>query len=136
MTPPIRIGNAQGFWGDRVDAASEMLALVPDLDYLTLDYLAEVSLSILAIQRDRDPSLGYAQDLVDVVRSLAPYWRNGGRCRLITNGGGLNPRGCARACASALREAGAPSMSIGIVEGDDVLSIIRDASDGQGPADA
>jgi Acyclic terpene utilisation family protein AtuA len=136
MTPPIRIGNAQGFWGDRPEAASEILRLEPALDYLTLDYLAEVSLSILAIQRDRDPSLGYAQDLVEVVRSLAPYWRSGGRCRLITNGGGLNPRACARACASALREAGAPKISIGIVDGDDVLSIIRDAADGESPADA
>src|SRR3954469_25754473 len=107
MTRPIRIGNAQGFWGDRVDAAGEMLALEPTLDYLTLDYLAEVSLSILAGQRDRDPSLGYAQDFVEVVRSLAPYWRDGGRCRLITNAGGLNPRGCASACAMALDEAGA-----------------------------
>src|SRR3954471_9176483 len=115
MTRPIRIGNAQGFWGDRVDAAAELLARETALDYLTLDYLAEVSLSILAIQRDRDPSLGYAQDLVEVVRSLAPYWRNGGSCRLISNGGGLNPLGCARACASALREVGAPSISIGIV---------------------
>src|SRR4051794_23724339 len=117
MPPPIRIGNAQGFWGDRVDAAAVLLAQEPALDYLTLDYLAEVSLSILAIQRDRDSSLGYAQDLVDVVRSLAPYWRDGGRCRLISNGGGLNPMGCARACAEALREAGAPPMSIGIVDG-------------------
>jgi hypothetical protein len=136
MAPPIRIGNAQGFWGDRVDAAGEMLALEPALDYLTLDYLAEVSLSILAIQRDRDPSLGYAQDLVEVVRSLAPYWRNGGRCRLITNGGGLNPRACARACASALREAGVPPMSIGIVDGDDVLPILRNAAEGEESAEA
>src|SRR5947209_8932776 len=128
MPPPIRIGNAQGFWGDRVDAASVLLAQEPALDYLTLDYLAEVSLSILAIQRDRDPSLGYAQDLVDVVRSLAPYWRGGGQCRLITNGGGLNPRACAVACASALREAGVPSVPIGIVDGDDVLSILRRAA--------
>ena len=136
MAPTIRIGNAQGFWGDRVDAASEMLALEPALDYLTLDYLAEVSLSILAIQQDRDPSLGYARDLVDVVRSLAPYWRDGGRCRLITNGGGLNPRACARACATALREAGVPPMPIGIVDGDDVLPIIRDASGGEESANS
>ena len=128
MTAPIRIGNSQGFWGDRADAAAEMLALEPDLDYLTSDYLAEVSLSILAIQRDRDPSLGYARDFVEVVRSLVPYWRGGGRCRLITNAGGLNPVGCARACAEALREAGVAPMPIGIVEGDDVLAILRDSS--------
>ncbi len=126
MRPSIRIGNSQGFWGDRADAAAEMLALEPDLDYLTSDYLAEVSLSILALQRDRDPTLGYARDFVEVVRSLVPYWRSGGRCRLITNAGGLNPAGCARACAEVLREAGVGSMPIGVVEGDDVLAILRD----------
>ncbi|HEX3599897.1 MAG TPA: acyclic terpene utilization AtuA family protein, partial [Lacipirellulaceae bacterium] len=52
----VRIGNAQGFWGDRSDAAAELLAREPELDYLTLDYLAEVSMSILAMQRERDPS--------------------------------------------------------------------------------
>src|SRR5580692_2888173 len=99
MTASIRIGNSQGFWGDRAEAAAEILSLEPDLDYLTSDYLAEVSLSILALQRDRDPSLGYARDFIDVVRTLVPYWKSGGRCRLITNAGGLNPDGCARACA-------------------------------------
>ncbi|QEH35528.1 hypothetical protein OJF2_40800 [Aquisphaera giovannonii] len=135
MTAPIRVGNAQGFWGDRSDAPAEMLALEPGLDYLTLDYLAEVSLSILAVQRDRDPSLGYARDFVEVVRSLAPYWRAGGRCRLISNAGGLNPRGCAAACAEALRDAGTPPMPIGVVEGDDVLPILRDSAGGAGAPD-
>ncbi|QDV39358.1 acyclic terpene utilization AtuA family protein [Tautonia plasticadhaerens] len=126
MTRPARIGNAQGFWGDRGDAAAELLAREPGLDALTLDYLAEVSLSILALQRDRDPALGYARDVVEVVRSLAPYWRDGGACRLITNAGGLNPEGCARACAEELRQAGAPPMTVGVVDGDDVLATVRD----------
>lgn len=52
---PLRIGNAHGFWGDRIDAAAEMLAREPELDFITLDFLAEVSLSILARQRDSDP---------------------------------------------------------------------------------
>jgi Acyclic terpene utilisation family protein AtuA len=69
---PVRIGNAHAFWGDRVDAAAAMLAREPDLDYLTLDYLAEVSMSILAVQRDRDPRAGFAGDFIDVVRSLTP----------------------------------------------------------------
>src|SRR6187401_2871849 len=94
----LRIGNAQAFWGDRAGAAAEMLAQEPELDYVTLDYLAEVSMSILAIQRERDPQAGYARDFVDVVRSLAPYWASGGRCRVIANAGGLNPHGCAEAC--------------------------------------
>lgn len=127
MTSTIRIGNSQGFWGDRADSAAEMLALEPELDFLTSDYLAEVSLSILALQRDRDPSLGYARDFLDVVRSLVPFWRNGGRCRLITNAGGLNPSGCADACAEILRREKVGPMPIGVVDGDDVLAILRDA---------
>src|SRR4029078_13285467 len=89
-----RIRKAQAFWGDRADAAAEMLAREPGLDYLTLDYLAEVSMSILAMQRERDPNAGCARDFVEVVRSLVPYWMSGGRCRVIANAGGLCPQGC------------------------------------------
>ena len=99
---PLKIANAQAFWGDRNDAASELLTQVPDLDYLTLDYLAEVSLSILAQQRNRDPQAGYPLDFLEVFSSLIPYWRAGGKCRLITNAGGLNPVACAAACAARL----------------------------------
>jgi len=117
----IRVGNAQAFWGDRPSAAVEILSQEPKLDYLTMDYLAEVSMSILALQRERDPKLGYAQDFVEVVRGLADYWAAGGRCRLIANAGGLNPFECARACVAALEKAGCRSMKIGVVAGDDVL---------------
>ncbi|MDA1014964.1 MAG: DUF1446 domain-containing protein [Planctomycetota bacterium] len=128
MNQPVRIGNAQAFWGDRGDAAVEMLAREPELDYLTMDYLAEVSMSILATQRERDPAAGFARDFVEVVRSLAAYWSVGGRCRLIVNAGGLNPHGCADACRTALEESGCRAMRIGIVSGDDVLELVRDAT--------
>ncbi|NUM55917.1 MAG: DUF1446 domain-containing protein [Candidatus Hydrogenedentes bacterium] len=121
----LRIGNAQGFWGDSVDAPAMLLAQQPDLDYLTLDYLAEVSMSIMAAQRAKDPSLGYARDFVDVVKSLAPAWKAGSKGKLIANAGGLNPQGCASACAAALREAGCTHLRIGVVTGDDVLSILK-----------
>ncbi len=124
----IRIGNAQAFWGDRADAAAEMLAREPGLDYLTLDYLAEVSMSILALQRERDPNAGYAGDFVEVVRSLVPYWMSGGRCRVIANAGGLNPKGCAHACREALADAGCRSLKIGVVSGDNVLDLVRAAA--------
>ncbi|MDA0657470.1 MAG: DUF1446 domain-containing protein [Planctomycetota bacterium] len=125
----IRIGNAQAFWGDRTSAAIELLTQEPDLDYLTMDYLAEVSMSILAQQRERDASCGYPQDFVHVVRGLAPYWANGGRCRLVANAGGLNPQACAIACAAALEAAGCRSIKIAVVSGDDVLHLLRaDAS--------
>ncbi|MEQ1828542.1 MAG: acyclic terpene utilization AtuA family protein [Pirellula sp.] len=124
MTSIIRVGNAQAFWGDRPSAAVELLSQVPELDFLTMDYLAEVSMSILAIQRQRDPQLGFPLDFVDVVRSLVPYWNSGGKCKLIANAGGLNPMGCARACQVAMEKAGCKSMKIGVVYGDDVLSIL------------
>ncbi len=125
MTQAVRIGNAHGFWGDRIDAAAEMLALEPDLDYVTLDFLAEVSMSILAQQRQRDPDAGFARDFVDVVTSLAGYWKSGGKCRVITNAGGLNPLGCAMACQQALSAAGCEHLAIAVVTGDDMLEVLQ-----------
>lgn len=124
--PALKIGNAQAFWGDDPEAPARLVAQAPDLDVLTLDYLAEVSMSILAKQRDRDPSAGYARDFLGVVQSLAPHWRGGRKLRLVTNAGGLNPRGCAERCAAALREAGRRGLRVGLVTGDDVLPLLRE----------
>ena len=121
----IRVANACGFWGDRLDAAAEVLSLEPDLDFLTLDFLAEVSMSVLALQRSRDPQAGWPRDFAEIVRSIAPYWRDNGRCRVITNAGGLNPLGCARACLEVLRDAGCAGRTIAVVSGDDVLDQLR-----------
>lgn len=128
MADVVRIGNAQAFWGDSPDAPARLVRGAPELDYLTLDYLAEVSMSILAKQRERDPAAGYAKDFVDVVRSLVPFWTEGRRFRIVTNAGGLNPKRCAEACASALRKSGRHGMTIGIVSGDDVLPIFLSAN--------
>ncbi|MBI3850181.1 MAG: DUF1446 domain-containing protein [Verrucomicrobia bacterium] len=128
---PILIGNAQGFWGDSVDAPARLVSQQPDLHYLTLDYLAEVSMSILALQKERDPTAGYARDFVEVVRSLIPLWKKGSKVRVITNAGGLNPLGCAQACAEVLRQAGNRPMKLGVVTGDDVLPVVR-AADAKG----
>src|SRR5690349_6782054 len=122
---PIIIGNAQGFWGDSVDAPARLVEQQPDLDYLTLDYLAEVSMSILASQRERDPTAGYARDFVEVVRSLIPFWQKRSEVRVISNAGGMNPHGCAKACAEIFRQAGMYSMKIGVVTGDDVLPLLK-----------
>jgi hypothetical protein len=121
MKTIIRVGNAQAFWGDRPTAAADLLSQTPDLDFLTMDYLAEVSMSILATQQERDATRGFPQDFVDVVAGLAAYWSAGGRCRLIANAGGLNPVGCAQACIAALERAGCRSLKIGVVSGDNVL---------------
>lgn len=125
MTDVLRIGNAQGFWGDSPDAAARLASQAPDLDYVTLDYLAEVSMSILAKQRERDPSAGYARDFLGVVASLAPFWRAGRKLRVVTNAGGLNPGACAKACADTLRAAGCANLRLAVVSGDDVLPILR-----------
>lgn len=129
MTKTVRIGNAQAFWGDRPAAAGELLARASDIDFLTMDYLAEVSMSILAIQRERDPTKGYAQDFVEVVRHLADYWGAGGKCRLIVNAGGLNPLACAQACQQALEKRGCRSLKIGVVQGDNVIALLKASTD-------
>src|SRR3954467_11190134 len=104
MADVLRIANTCAFWGDDIDASARTIAQDPNIDYLTLDYLAEVSMSIIAKLKQRDPSAGYANDFVEVVKSLTPAWKSGRRFKIITNAGGLNPSGCAAACAKVLRE--------------------------------
>ncbi len=118
----IKVGNAQGFWGDQPSAPRRLIEQAPDLDYLTLDYLAEVSLSIMAIQREKNPTLGYARDFIDVVKSLAPLWKAGCKTKVVCNAGGLNPEGCASACLEALKKCSCHHIKIGVVNGDDVLN--------------
>lgn len=134
MPPPLKVANASAFWGDQPDAASRLVAQQPGLDFVTLDYLAEVSLSIMAIQRAKDPSAGYARDFVEVVRSLAPFWLAGGRTRIVTNAGGLDPLACGRACRDVLRAAKVPELKIAVVTGDDVLPHLRASSDDGQPS--
>jgi hypothetical protein len=121
----LRIGNAQGFWGDQVDAPANLVRQAPDLDYLTLDYLSEVSMSIMAIQQEKDSTAGYARDFVDVVRSLVPFWKQGLPFRVITNAGGLNPEACADACLGVLGKSGLGEKKIGVVLGDNVLHQLK-----------
>lgn len=125
MSNELKIANAQGFWGDTTSAAATLLSQQPDIDVLTLDYLAEVTMSILARQMQKDPTLGYARDFVDVVRSVVPFWKQGCKARIVTNSGGLNPGACGRAVQRALRDAGMSGVKIGIVGGDDVLDQIK-----------
>ncbi|MBI4621904.1 MAG: DUF1446 domain-containing protein [Verrucomicrobia bacterium] len=125
MPSPLKIANASAFWGDEPEAAARLVAQQPDLDYVTFDYLAEVSLSILAIQRAKDPTAGYARDFIDVVCSLAPFWLAGGKTRIVTNAGGLDPVACGHACRTALHAAKLPQLKIAVVTGDDVLAQVR-----------
>lgn len=125
MPRPLKIANASGFWGDQPDAAARLLAAQPDVDYLTLDYLAEVSLSIMAIARAKDPAAGYARDFIEVVRSLIPFWKQGGRTRIVTNAGGLDPQACGRAVRDELAKAGLADRKVAVVSGDDVLAWVQ-----------
>src|SRR5262245_1755319 len=127
MNKVIKIGNAQAFWGDSPSAPARLVEQQPDLDYLTLDFLAEVSLSIMAIQWQKDPGAGFARYVLDVIQSLVPHWRGGSSVKLITNAGGLNPLACAKATAELLHIAGC-KLKIGIVSGDDVLPKIKQQS--------
>jgi CheY-like chemotaxis protein len=130
MKAPLRIANACAFWGDQPGAAATLVSAQPDVDFLTLDYLAEVSLSIMAIARDREPGCGYAKDFVEAVRSLCPHWAAGGRTRVVTNAGGLDPEACARACADVLRSSVPRPMRVAVVAGDDVVDLLRSAPGG------
>lgn len=125
MKNVIKIGNAQAFWGDSSLAPARLASQQKDLDYLTLDYLAEVSMSIMAIQQDKKASTGYAQDFPSVVKSLIPYWKQGSRLKIVTNAGGLNPRACAEACKEILDQHNCLKI-IGIVSGDNVLHLMKD----------
>ncbi|MEM8733395.1 MAG: acyclic terpene utilization AtuA family protein [Planctomycetota bacterium] len=128
MTPPVRIANVQAFWGDYSRAAVEMLQQDQSIDYLTLDYLAEVSMSILAKQQSRKPDLGYPQDFLQVVRSIAPFWAAGSETKVVANAGGLAPMQCAKECAKIVHAAGCGGRKIGVVSGDSVLTILASAN--------
>lgn len=125
MQKPVRVGNAQGFWGDSSLAPLKLAQQQLDLDYLTLDYLAEVSLSIMAIQREKHPEAGYARDFIDVIQSLIPHWQQGSPLKIITNAGGLNPIGCAKACQELLKKHLKRPLRIGVVYGDDLYTILK-----------
>jgi hypothetical protein len=125
MAKPLKIANASGFWGDQPDAAARLVAQQPDLDYLTFDYLAEVSLSIMAITRAKDPAASYARDFIEVIQSLAKFWQGGGRTRVVTNAGGLDPQACGTAVQAELVKAGLAHLKVAVVAGDDVLAQIR-----------
>jgi len=115
----VRVGNGQGFWGDNVDAPVELLRGGP-IDYVGMDYLAEVTLSIMMRQKLKDPRQGYATDFIDFVRRVLPEIRERG-VRILSNAGGLNPHACRARIFEVARELGVEGIRVGVVEGDDLL---------------
>ncbi|MCC7052270.1 MAG: DUF1446 domain-containing protein [Gemmatimonadaceae bacterium] len=120
MTRTIRVASGQGFWGDSLDAPRQQVDGGP-IDYLMLDYLAEVTMSILQKQKERDPAMGYARDFIGAIESVLPGITGRG-VKVIANAGGVNPADCARALVAAIAKAGhAGEVKIGVVTGDDLL---------------
>jgi hypothetical protein len=120
----VRIGGASGFWGDSSVAAPQLVRR-GNIDYLTFDYLAEITMSILARARAKDPSAGWATDFVDIaLADLLPEIAARG-IRVLANAGGMNPRGCAAALAKRAEAAGV-DLRIAFVEGDDVLPLAKE----------
>lgn len=111
----IRIGNGCGFWGDNLDAPVR-LAESGRLHYLTLEYLAELTMSILAVQKQKDPAAGFATDFLDVLGRLVPILKRDPHLKIVTNAGGMNPTGCAAKAKAIL-----PDQPIGVVSGDDLM---------------
>ncbi|MEC9341953.1 MAG: acyclic terpene utilization AtuA family protein [Pseudomonadota bacterium] len=123
----VRVANGQGFWGDSLQVPVDMVRR-GGIDYLTLDYLAEVTMSILQKQRARDPAAGYARDFVDFVDAVLPALLDG-NIRVVANAGGVNPAGCGAALQEVVRRHGlAGQVKIGVVTGDDILHRLEELS--------
>ncbi|MDC0056005.1 DUF1446 domain-containing protein [Deltaproteobacteria bacterium] len=124
-----RIGGGGGFWGDQVFAPIDLL-VGEELDYLTMDYLAEVTMSIMAKQKARDENRGWATDLMDWLRAGGISLLHEKRTRLVTNAGGANPLACAEAVLALACEIGWNDCRIAMVNGDDVLPLVEDVLSG------
>ncbi len=127
MKTKVRVASGQGFWGDLLTAPIDQVRKGP-IDYLMLDYLAEVTMSITQKQRARDPNAGYAKDFVALMREILPDCVEK-QIKVLSNAGGVNVTGCAEAIREAAREIGlGGKLRIGIVTGDDILGRLEEFS--------
>ena len=119
MKSKIRIASGQGFWGDLQRAPIDQVRN-GQIDYMMLDYLAEVTMSIMQKQKLKDPKLGYAKDLVQLFDEILPDVVQKG-IKVITNGGGVNPLACRDAIFAVAKKHNITNLKIGVVFGDDIL---------------
>ena len=129
MKETVRVAGGQGFWGDSLDAPRQQVEGGP-VDYLMLDYLAEVTMSILQKQKERDPEMGYARDFIGAMESVLPAVTDRG-VKVIANAGGVNPPACAAAVRNLAESSGnSDKVRIAVVTGDDLLGRIDELIDG------
>ena len=122
MRDKVRIGQGQGFWGDSILGPVQLVREGP-IDYLALDYLAEVTMSIMQKLKGRNPAAGYATDFVATLDRILPDLADKG-IKVIANAGGVNPTACLDAVVELARKKGISGLKVGIVEGDDILDRI------------
>lgn len=122
MKEKIRIASGQGFWGDLPNAPIEQVKNGP-IDYLVMDYLAEVTMSIMQKQKMRNENYGYARDFVEVVEAVLPDIAKKG-IKVISNAGGVNPEACKNALLKVIKEHGYDDIKVAVLDGDDILSSI------------
>lgn len=119
MKNTVRIGAGAGFWGDAPDPAMELLEK-GQLDYLSFDFLAELTMALLQRLRSKNPEAGYVPDVIDYMRALMPLAREAGTT-LVSNGGGVNPMAAGTQIVGVARQLGLKGTRIGVIEGDDML---------------
>jgi len=124
MKEKIRIASGQGFWGDLVDAPYTQVT-AGDVDYLVMDYLAEVTMSILQKQKNKNPKLGYARDIPELMKRILPICIEK-KIKIITNGGGVNPEACAEAIFEVAKNLSIKNLRIAVVLGDNIKDSLEE----------
>ena len=118
----VKLGAGMAFWGNSVRPAIEMVERA-DIDYLCCDHLAELTMSILSKQQQKDPAFGYTRDVLDLLRGALPTCLDKG-IKVVTNAGGANPRACAERVVVLAKELGLSPVRVAVVTGDDIRADI------------
>ena len=128
MKEKVRVASGQGFWGDLLTAPVDQVRNGP-IDYLMLDYLAEVTMSIMQKQKQRNPNAGFARDFVTLLQEILPDCVDKD-IKVLSNAGGVNVEGCAEAIKDVAQELGlSGKVKIGVITGDDVLPRLEEFID-------